>query len=363
LKSLKVFVFAVFFIFSVSFYLFAADFFDGNIRLVINERNGGFSLYYLTDERNRVYEPLFYDREPKSSLLAVHYNGKVHNLGRTNVFRTRVEREGRFPVIVYESDFLTVRKIFTPVRTANSQDTNGFNITITVTNKGDRNANVGLRFIVDTHLGENEKNVSFLTNKRIITSETRIDGRSGELYWISRHNNLSLMGSIVDLHNPDAKVPDYVDIANWSRLYNAHWLLLYSAGRSFSNLPYSFNDSAVCYYYNPEILEKDRTFTYSIFLTTEDIDWYTTERQNVYSPFLATEDIDWNTPEMQNVYSPVLTQDIQYDDAFSDTNLLMLYRLQEILNQFINGEIYLNENDLADIEKSIETHKARFNLQ
>jgi hypothetical protein len=145
------------------------------------------------------------------------------------------------------------------------------------------------------------------------------------------------MGNIVNPANVDAMVPDYIHMANWRRLHNAPWNLSYSGDRSFTMIPYSLNDSAVCYYYEPASLEGGESFTYSIFLTTEDTDWY--NGNFIYTPR-------------------------SFGDAASAANdinadLQLMYSLQARLNQFIAGEIELNEDDLNDIERSINGLKAK----
>ena len=324
----KLIIFFVLVLFS-AFTLSAADFYNGNIRLSINEKKGSISLYYMTDPNSKRYEPLFYSKEPKSSYISVSLDGKIYRLDQSGYFLTRIESIDGNPVIVYESQAVIIREIFTPVKTVNSDEINGVNITVVMQNKGDRSISAGLRFLIDTHLGEGSKSIPISTDKQSILKETIIDGSSGETYWVSRDNNLSLMGSIVNPFDKSAKIPDYIHIANWRRLNNSHWKLKYSQGRSFTIFPYSIRDSAVCYYYEPAVLEAGKSFIYSISLTTEDA--------ALYDP----------------AFNPVKIEN--YDDS----TLQMLYRLKKTLEQFIAGDRILYEEDLDDIENSIDGYKTR----
>ena len=322
-------IFSIFVIYPV-FALSAADFFNGNIRLSLNEKSGSISLYYMTDPISKKYEPLFYSREPKSSYFSVNLDGKVYRLDQSGgYFRTRTENIEGNPVVVYESQSVTIREIFTPIKTVNSDEINGINITVVIQNNGKKAIPVGLRFLIDTHLGEGRKSIPISTSNQSIEKETVIEGSSGEKYWISKdsNSNLSLMGSIVNPFDKSAKIPDYIHIANWRRLNNVLWKLKFSQGRSFNVFPYSVRDSAVCYYYEPSMLEADKTFTYSISLSTEDA---------------ALFDPNFN-PELMGSYD--------------DSTLQMLYRLKKTLEQFIAGDIILYENDLDEIENSIDSHK------
>jgi hypothetical protein len=311
----------------------AAEFDNGDIRLTINEKTGNFSLYYLSIPEKMRYEPLFYSREQKSSFLEINIDGVVYRLGKSKRFSTRFDEQNGNPAVVYESPSLIVRKVFTPIRTANSQAVNGLNITVTVQNTGNQAVSAGLRFLIDTHLGETRKGIPFETNNQYVLRERLIEGTSGEMYWISRGPNFSLMGSIINPYDRNSKVPDFVHMASWKRLNKANWNLKYKEGRSFNYFPYFFSDSAVCYYYEPAMLEAGESFTYTVILSTEDIGLYTG---------ISTFDFS------------ALRDGINYADA----DLIMLYRLLEILNQFVSGEITLNEGDLAEIERTIQRLKA-----
>jgi len=321
----------VFLLFSIFVNLPAAEFDNGDIRLIINEKTGNFSLYYLSTPEKMRYEPMFDSRDQKSSFLEVSVDGVVYRLGKKRkLFSVRLEDQDGNPAVVYESPFLTVRKVFTPVRTANSPVINGLNITVTVQNTGEQAVSTGLRMLIDTHLGEGRKRIPFETNNETVLRERIIEGTSGEMYWISRGPNFSLMGSIINPFDRNSRVPDFVHMASWKRLYKAKWNLNYKEGRSFNYFPYFFRDSAVCYYYEPAMLEAGESFTYTVILSTEDIGWYT------------------------GAFDLSALGSGNYEDAY----LLMLYRLLEILNQFVSGEITLNEDDLGEIERSIEMLKA-----
>jgi hypothetical protein len=156
------------------------------------------------------------------------------------------------------------------------------------------------------------------------------------------------MGSIMNPVNPSEKTPDYIHFANWRRLNNARWKLRYSAGRSFDN------DSAVCYIYEPALLPAGSFFTYTIFLTTEDIPWYNSV---VRQPRTAESQVlPQNTPtiDIEALERNAIIEAAQNNEN-ADTRILLM--LQNLLNQFIAGEIFLNEQDLMEIENAINRHR------
>jgi hypothetical protein len=341
--------------------LSASEITNGYVRLILHERTGRFSLYYLSEPDAMRYEPLFNGREPAASYLSVSVNGNIYRLGDSKNFQTRLERQNGNPAFVFESSFLTVSEVFSPVRTANSHFANGVMITVTIQNTADRPASVGLRILIDTELGEGRGRIPFLTNSQIITNEMLIEGTSGELFWVSRGQRTALMGSIVNPVDFNSRVPDFVHIANWKRLNDVSWRLRYSEGRSFNSLPYSIRDSAVCYYYEPAALENDEIFTFSIVLTTEDMEWY----NSIVPPQVVVEPAAVESPATERGAPTIDITAIEQEaianaaENNEDAGTLTLVKLQEILDQFISGEIELNEHDLLEIEGSINRLRNR----
>jgi hypothetical protein len=358
---------------------------DGYIRLILNNKTGSFSLYFLSDPQMVRYEPLFNADEPLASFLSVNVDGNIYRLGGSRQFTTKIERLNGNPALVFESPFVKVTQIFSPVKTSGSSVANGVMITIKVQNTAAQKSSIGVRMLLDTNLGEGRKMVPFLTNTQVVSSELLLEGNSDEKFWVSRGRRTALMGSIVspvdgDGDLPLGKGPDLVHIANWKRLNDAPWRLSYSKGRSFNNLPHSVGDSAVCYYFGPEIIDRDKILTYTVFLTTEDLAWYkistppphmaastTPERATPAVPQTQRQEPENQTytpaayMEETTINIPAIEAQARYEAAENDedANTLTLLKLQEILNQFINGQILLNEHDLTEIEKAIERHNIR----
>ncbi|MCL2808725.1 MAG: hypothetical protein FWD24_01525 [Treponema sp.] len=257
-------VFLLFFVlFFISGIIFAADIRVGNIRLVLNERTGNYLLYYLTNGR---YEALF-NREQTTSFTSIYVDGNIFRLGN-RPFRTRFENQSGNPSVIFEVSNLRVTKVFTFIKTVSSHAVNGVMITYNIQNISNSNIFMGLRVLIDTELGEGRGLTPFFTNNREITNETLIGITANDMYWISRGRRASLMGSIINPIDNTAKKPDFIHFANWKRLFDAPWMLNYLEGHTFNN------DSAVCYFFEPTILETGRTISYSIILSAEDTSWY-----------------------------------------------------------------------------------------
>jgi hypothetical protein len=352
---------------------------DGHVRVILNEKKGSFLLLYLVDPENMRYEPLFNFNDPLASFLSVYVDGNIYRLGRSKHFTTKIGRYGGNPALIFESSFLRVTQVFTPVKTSSYQTPNGVMMTIIVRNTGAQRSTVGVRMLLDTNLGEGQNKVPFLTNLEIVTSEILLEGNSNERFWVSRGNKTALMGSIVSPVEGFGKGPDFVHIANWKRLNDSLWRLPYSPGRSFNNLPLFIGDSAVCYYFGPEMLDRDKVFTYTVFLTTEDLAWYNfsvppphmtastvqkaapipSSAQARQEPVNQAPVTQASVPQPKPVDISVIETQAQLEAASNNesADTITLIKLQELLNQFINGQILLSEQDLKEIEQAIENHR------
>jgi len=365
----RAFALSLFLVLTSAFFsnLFASEFTNGNIRLILHERTGSFSLYYLSNPQTMRYEPLFNSSNPANSYASISVDGNIFRLGDRNV-RPRYERFNRNPSFIFELPNMLVRQVFTPYKTPNSGVINGIMLTFIIQNTGNQSSMVGLKMLLDTELGEGRGRIPFITSSQIVTNEYQVEAEMGERFWISRGQNVSLMGSIINPVNPNAKSPDYVHFSGWSRLNNSRWGLRYSQGRSFGN------DSAVCYIYEPAELGAGSIFTYTIYLTTEDVAWYnsfaqqpeqrTSQQQNILIPAFPAQTAQpiqnpWTDSPSPTINIAAIEQDARNEAARTNgnANALVLIRLRELLDLFIAGERELNEQDLIEIENYLNRHR------
>ena len=330
----KFLIFSVLVLVTALLDLNAAEYNEGRIRLVIHESSGRFSLFLLDPEQEK-YEPFFTHQDPRTSFLAVYYNDRIFRLGESLRFRTVYDTQDGNPAIIFDSPFLQVRKEFLFIKTSDSPEYNGIKITIKIENKSSAQASVGLRMLIDTSLGEGRGNIPFFAGERAITSETIIKGNSEERFWFSRSDKLSLMGSIRDPDN--GRNPDFLHFANWKKLNDAPWKAAYNEGRNFHIPPYSIGDSAVCYYYEPDILKPGENFTCSVFLAEEN-----------RTGFGALKKVDTE----RNVININREADIQ-----------RLYALMDLLDSYIGGKIKMSEEELDYLERELYGLKALYGLR
>jgi hypothetical protein len=327
--------------------IFAAEYVDGRIKLVIHENTGRFSLYFMTDIAREKYVPFFVDQDPRTSFLALMINDRNYKLGESSAFKTRLGGSPSKPALVFESNFLTVTQEFSFVRTAGSSLTNGVRITIGIQNQSERSIQAGARLLLDTNLGEKEE-AHFITDRRQIGAEAVIDETSGDLYWISRGGQLGLMGS---LSGPNLTTPDSVYFANWKRLNDAPWKAAYVAGRNFNYLPYSIGDSAACYYYEPRALESGGARIISLVLSSEDENGFTLTSN-------IPDDISRLVQEGARVETPAEADQLK---GMMDTDLITLRDVIAKIDEYISSGASLSDEELAALELVIARLKAKYN--
>jgi hypothetical protein len=302
------------------------------------------------------YEPFFADQDPRTSFLTVMVNEKIYRLGESPVFRMRIRNNTLNPAMIFESPFLAVIQEFTFIRTADSALADGIRMNVTLENRGDQPIQAGVRFLLDTNLGENTS-TPFMVNQQAVASEFVLDSRREEPSWISRNNRLGFMGSI---SQEAAERPDLIHFANWKRLNEVSWKLAFTQGRNFNYLPYSINDSAVAYYFDSQPLEKGSTRTAAILLAAANTKGFT-QAQSIQESIAPPQSL---TGSFENADTTINT------DANANTtintreeDLITLRDLITRLDGHLEGRQILSEEEAARIELLITGLKARYGLR
>jgi hypothetical protein len=272
-------------VFTLGIPLFGRDYEDGRIRLALDPQLGRFSLYYLADPSQRKYEALFMDQDPRTSVVTVSYNGKNYRLGESAEFTISEGGTDQQPALIFESSFLRVTEEFSFIVTQGSQAANGVKVTFRIENTGRRRIQAGIRFLLDTKLGESGTS-PFFTGSRKIAEEMIFNAKTGlDQYWVSGNTGeLALMGSLsADVDH----APDMVHFANWKRLNEVSWSLNFVQGRKFNNPPYSIRDSAVAYYYEPVRISRGGSHSFYLLLGVQNDQGFGSFQASAGLPFMA----------------------------------------------------------------------------
>lgn len=229
----------------------ALDVQRGKLKLTVNEKNGRFVLYGSEDTVKPVWTPLFVSNDPTTTKWKLQLDGKTAVLGDDSAFSTTVESTATGARVTWKSKTLAAVMNLDFILSANSSAADGLKVALTLANVSPSSIKTAVRWVLDTNLGEKKEHFR-LASGDAVDSETKLEGSYPE-WWLSPSASDDSFGLMVML-GKGATPPSRVIFANWKRLDEAAWDSGFKAGREFNLLPYSFNDSAVAEYWDPQDL-------------------------------------------------------------------------------------------------------------
>ncbi|MBN2050078.1 MAG: hypothetical protein JW760_06500 [Spirochaetales bacterium] len=233
---------------------------QGKVKLVMHENTGRFSAYYLTDVQRNRYSAFFFDDDPRTSVFSVLVDNQVYRLGESFEFTQTLEKTSNGAAFIWKSGFLEVRKEIYFATSTGQALADGYGITVTLKNTSENSINLGLRYLLDTYLGETDNTHFSTSSQSAFQNETDYSGSFPE-YWVSSPKSKTPLALQCMLKTPGVTIPDRVIMANWKRLNDSSWNFESRSSRNFNLLPYSVNDSAVGIYFNPVSLPSGETRT------------------------------------------------------------------------------------------------------
>jgi len=228
----------------------------GKLKLVVNEKNGRYVLWGAEDQNKPVWTPLFFADDPTTSKWKLLVGDKGYVLGDDPSFTTAVESTATGAKITWTSKTLLATLTLDFVLSTSSAVADGLRLDLAVVNVSEAPLKVGVRWVIDTYLGEKKEHFHLATGESV-TNETKLEGTYPE-WWASRSATDDTLGLLV-MVGKDVTPPSRVFFANWKRLDDAVGDLPFKKGRDFNLLPYSFNDSAVAQVYDPQDLAPGAT--------------------------------------------------------------------------------------------------------
>lgn len=240
---------------------------EGRVRIVIDERNGRMAFYYLADMTRNQYVPLLYDQESRTSYPTLVLDQRTYKLGESGDFRITVSRQPGGALIEYRSAFCIVRQRINFVSSTTSSLADGVSILFDIENVSERDYSAGLRYLLDTWLGEKTGRHFTSPVSGNLQSESLLSGEYQEKWMLSIGDAATFT---VLLESPATR-PDRALFANWKRINDAPWLFDANTNRGFTLLPYSINDSALALYYDPAPLRRGSTRSLTVVFGHESI--------------------------------------------------------------------------------------------
>ncbi len=241
---------------------------EGRIKIDLNEKNGKFSAYYEIKAGSGDYIPFFFDRDPRTTGFGFLTGNRIYSMGESSGFSLTTGKEQGGGYFLWKSSGFTVKQSFKFIRSEGSTLADGFSTTITITNVSDRDQTIGVHYIFDTYLGE-ESSRHFTTDSGIVLkNETEYESVL-PLYWVTPFSGTGFQGVQGMVQGRGISAPDRLVFANWKRLQENIWNFNVQSSRNFNMLPYSVNDSAVCYFFLPKRVEaggnRELTFAFGAY--------------------------------------------------------------------------------------------------
>ncbi len=329
---------------------FSLELTEGRMKIVIHEDSGSFSAYYLDDINSGNYIPLLFEKDPETSILSIIVDNKIYKMGQSSGFSKDIYSTSTGGKIVWESNVIKVTEDFSFLKSNGSALSDGFKITISIDNISEQNNLIGIAYLFDTYLGEDQDAHFIMDSGTSVTSE---DSYSSQFpnSWISPSIKTNIKGLQGMVRGPGITVPDKIIFANWKRLQDNLWNFQVKKSRNFNQIPYSINDSAVSVIYEPI-----RVLSNSSREIVIALGGYNNSSFKVSS---GIEDSDFNTIFEQTISTDADPQDTEASvrsDLIATTDLINKI---DTLLQF-PGSVTDSEIDL--IEQILETLKQRQKL-
>jgi len=136
-------------------------------------------------------------------------------------------------------------------------------IEYSLTNTGDEPADLGLRIMLDTMLGENDGS-PFRLEDEAITVDTRYDREELPDFYQSFDSlsdpHVTSQGSFI---SPEVDTPDRAKMSNWGSLADGVWDFNFNPGEEFIREGEYEIDSAIALYWDPQEVQPGETVTYA----------------------------------------------------------------------------------------------------
>jgi hypothetical protein len=252
---------------SIAVPLGALEVTNGKVKLTLHEGIGRFSLAGLVPATGASFTPLLVAQDPRSSMVSLLVSDRVIRLGESSDFLETVEKTATGARFTWTSKQLVVTETFSFIGAPGDDVASGVRVDLQVANVSDREVSVAVRYLFDTWLGE-ASSVHFRTDTvEGLTRELTITKDERPAYWVSPlADSAEGFGFQCMLSGDGVTVPDRVIFANWKRLSDSAWSYTTSAARTFSQAPYSMNDSAVGQYYDSRAIPRGQSMVVTLAL-------------------------------------------------------------------------------------------------
>jgi len=330
--------------------VYSTDITEGKIKLSIDEKQGTYTPYYLDDINTGKYIPLLFEKDPETTILSIIVDNKIYKMGNTSIFSNEFFTTPTGGKIVWTSTVLKVTERFSFLKSKGSSLSDGYKITVTMENSSDNTSYIGIAYLFDTFLGEDQNSHFFLDTGAKITSEDSYS-RNFPAYWVSPSKDSTVPGLQGMVRGPGITVPSKIIFANWKRLKDNLWNYTVKKSRNFNLIPYSINDSAVAFIYDPIRIESksERTIVLAMGGFSN-------------SSFSASESI--RDSGIDTLFDKTLNteQDPQDTETSVRSDLIAITDLIKKIDNFLDYPDNVTQGEIDLMQQILETLKQRKSL-
>ena len=346
-------LFALLFYFLIISFLYANNIIElnsGHLKLKVFERTGSFCLYQLSTNGKNNYVPLYEDvAHGKTNKFSVSLDGKIYRLERKLGKPLSIEKQDEGILITFNiKNKLHVTQMLSFV-TDEYGNTTGplLKIVTTIENTQSKEANVALRAVFDTSLGEHTKRAPLATDLRErIVAETVFNPKiDSDSVIISSNKESACM--FFFKHGVD--MPEQVYIANWERMQPRKWLPTVVEGRSF-NSKYLHDDSACLFIWPTKKLKPTEIMTITTTIGYHDF-IRSAKGYNIQSD-MSEDEVKKKTPAL-----PPMTEEQKKNYDYIQELLNKIHEVEENPDLVPDDEIEDLTDQADSAIKDIEGHK------
>ena len=219
---------------------------SGNLKLKVFRNTGNFCLYSLSPKGKDNYMPLYDERSlGRDNKFYVLHNNKVYELKKRIGNPVKIEQEENAINIIFhlKNKFYVTQKLSFTTQT---YGTSGplLKIETTIENICGDYADIALKALFDTYLGENRRIPIYTDLRTGIFAETVLEPKFEKDSAVISANSDAACIFLID--HTDATPLENIYVANWDRLQSIGWIPPIVQGRSFST-KYFHNDSALLF--------------------------------------------------------------------------------------------------------------------
>ncbi len=236
---------------------------SGQIKLVLEENKGTFAVYRI-GQSSEPDVSLFVDEDTRTSSVSLLIDNRIYRMGQNSSFQQNAELTEQGARYLWENPSFEIILDFSFISSTGGSYSDGVKMILSVENKSEQRHNVGVKFLFDTYLGEEDSAHFLLPDNGDIKKEIEYSG-SFPGWWRSGASSSDASLQVM-MNSRGTTPPERVVFANWKRLNENSWFYESRANRNFNLLPYSINDSAVAHYYEIKSLESDKIRKVNIYM-------------------------------------------------------------------------------------------------